>query len=244
MQGTTKLYEKLSFNTHPSLESKIYDGWLIRFANGFTRRANSVNLLEESKIDIDEKIAYCEKYYKEHGLPCVFKVTDDDLEIAEYLEKRGYKVITPTDLMIMPLEGKEFPETDCVYFDEPVQEWLDAYFAMEGYTKQSTIDNATAVIKKVDQESIYCMICEDRQPVSCATAVLEDGYMILQNVVTDERFRGRGYGRAVCENLLSEAIKRGAHTAYLQVVQGNGPAFHIYETLGYKKIYTYRYLEK
>ena len=71
-----------------------------------------------------------------------------------------------------------------------------------------------------------------------------DGCMAMLNVYTDKNHRLKGYARKACENLLNEAVKFGAHTAYLQVVADNGPAYHIYDSLGYKKIYTYRYKEK
>ena len=84
------------------------------------------------------------------------------------------------------------------------------------------------------------------------TGVLEDvsviEEIIAKNpasvVIVDEAYRGRGYGRRVCEALLSEAIQRGAHTAYLQVVQNNQPAICLYKKLGYKKLYSYWYRVK
>lgn len=57
----------------------------------------------------------------------------------------------------------------------------------------------------------------------------------MLNVYTDKNHRLKGYARKACENLLNEAVKFGAHTAYLQVVADNGPAYHIYDSLGYKK---------
>ena len=79
---------------------------------------------------------------------------------------------------------------------------------------------------------------------ACASAVIERGYMTLVHVIVDEAYRGRGYGRRVCEALLNEAKKYGAHTAYLQVVQKNSVAIHLYKMLGYKKLYSYWYRVK
>jgi hypothetical protein len=35
--------EEISLNAWPPLKQILYDGWVCRFADGYTRRANSVN---------------------------------------------------------------------------------------------------------------------------------------------------------------------------------------------------------
>ena len=35
--------EELSMNALPAMQTQIYDGWVIRFADGYTKRANSIN---------------------------------------------------------------------------------------------------------------------------------------------------------------------------------------------------------
>ncbi len=37
--------ERTMFRAWPSFEETDYDGWLLRLAGGFTKRANSVNAL-------------------------------------------------------------------------------------------------------------------------------------------------------------------------------------------------------
>ena len=79
--------EELSMNAWPALQTMLYDGWVLRFANGYTRRANSVIPLYLSERETVEKIKVCEKVYKDQGLATTFKMTaeshplglDDDL---------------------------------------------------------------------------------------------------------------------------------------------------------------------
>lgn len=66
--------EELSLNAWPALETYFLDGWILRFAAGYTRRANSVNLLYPSHHDLSEKIAQCEAVYSGKGLPVIFKL--------------------------------------------------------------------------------------------------------------------------------------------------------------------------
>ena len=48
--------EELALNAWPALQTLLLDGWVVRFANGYTRRANSVNPLYASEQDIDAKL--------------------------------------------------------------------------------------------------------------------------------------------------------------------------------------------
>jgi hypothetical protein len=63
--------EELSLNAWPSLQTLLYDGWVLRFANGYTKRANSVNPLYHSGTDVTEKTETCERLYRGKGLSCV-----------------------------------------------------------------------------------------------------------------------------------------------------------------------------
>lgn len=276
-----RFYEELSFNSHPSLQTQYYDGWILRFSNGYTNRANSVNMIYPSMIDLQTKVEYCEKCYSQRQLPCVFKVTDgSDERLDAMLEGRGYRVVTPTDLMVMDLAdmglaaeqmasedmaGKQLADEHhvaekqlldkqlvveksnvgaCIITEEPTEEWLDAYFALEKCTNPATRETAVHMMHMIQPQTFYCRIEVEGKSVACASAILERGYVTLVHVIVDENYRRQGCGRQLCEALLAEAMKHGAHTAYLQVLQNNETAIHLYETLGYKKVYSYWYRVK
>ena len=238
------LFEELSFNSHPALQTQFYDGWFIRFSNGYTNRANSVSTLWPSTLDVKEKIEECEKRYARQSLPCVFKVTDGtESGFDKMLENRGYRIVTPTDLMTLNLKDRQFTRMECVITDHVTREWLDTFFSLENYPEPKRV-TAEQMLRAIRNETRYCRIVKGRQGVACASAVLERGYVTLVNVIVSEAYRGQGLGRQLCESLLSEAVKAGAHTAYLQVVQSNSIAVHLYEKLGYRKLYSYWYRVK
>jgi len=56
-----KFIEELSLNHWQPLSTLLYDGWVLRFADGYTKRANSINPIHYSTCDLQEKIKECEK---------------------------------------------------------------------------------------------------------------------------------------------------------------------------------------
>ena len=111
------LYEELSLNAWPSLQTQFFDGWVLRYTSGYsyTSRANSVNMLYPSTLDVDEKIIECEKRYFAQGVPAIFKITDNvDIEFDRLLDAKGYSVVTPTYLMTADLNDLHIVSGECV----------------------------------------------------------------------------------------------------------------------------------
>lgn len=50
--------EEISLNAWPALQTIHYDGWILRFAYGVTKRSNSVSLIYESTLNVDAKIDF------------------------------------------------------------------------------------------------------------------------------------------------------------------------------------------
>ena len=236
--------EEMAANAHVALDVMQYDGWLLRFSAGHTNRANSVSVLYPSSIEPGEKIENCERQYRAQGLPCVFKLTDLDGGLCAELEKRGYRVVTPTDVMVLELQDAEMPDGEIVFTDRPAEEWLSAYFAFEGLADPARQDIFRRMLEKVRVRTRYAALKQDGWIIACASSAAEREYALLQNMVVDPEYRGRGFGRMICRALLADAARAGAKYAYLQVMQSNTPAMRLYESLGFRKAYTYRYMKQ
>ena len=233
----------MAANGHVALNSMQYDGWTMRFSEGHTMRANSVSVLYPSSLDPIEKIKYCEKQYAKQGLPCIFKLTEEDNELAEVLRSQGYSMVYPTDLMTLDLKG--FPDTDMtglVFTDD--SEWLPVYFRFEEINDAHKKDVFSRMLSRVLVDTVYCILTENDVPVACASLAIERGYALLHNVIVDKTCRGKGLGEKLVRGILKKAEVLGTKEAYLQVVESNNAAVNLYRKLGFEKLYTYMYFKK
>ncbi len=246
MKEQIQKFEEMCLNGHVALNSFFYDGWVLKFSEGYTGRANSVSLLYPSSKPIAEKVSFCENMYKKQGLPCQFKLTELDTQFNDFLAKRGYKVATPTDLMVCDLDSPVELNNDSKIeysFSTTPDEWLPIFFKVHEINDAHDQDVYTRMVSKVLVDTIYCTLIYNGKPAACSSAAIENGYMLLQNVIVSEEYRGLGLGKKVCAALLEKAREAGAHHSYLQVVQTNTIAVNLYKKLGFEKLYSYWYMK-
>ena len=241
-------FEEMSMNGHVALNSLYYDGWILRFSNGYTTRANSVSVIYPSKLSFEEKVPVCEEYYKKQKLPCQFKITEIDTDLNKYLDEHGYQSVSETDLMSLKLSDIKFSleneSIDCEFTETPTEEWLNSYFPFEALTDELKQKTFRQMLSKVMVKTIYCSLLKDGKIIACASAAIERGYMLLQNVVVSPDCRGQGLGKLLCKSLILKAREYGAEYSYLQVLQTNEVAVKLYKSLGYEKEYSYWYMKK
>jgi len=240
-----RTYEELSMNAHPALQTQMYDGWVLRFANGYTNRANSVNPLYPSTIEVSSKIDECEKRYGAQGLPAIFKLNEgSDPYIDRLLETRGYDLTKRTTVMSLDLRSGEYATDDCLMADHADDQWIESFLRFSRLTDPTTQTTARSIFANVRSPMVCGRVVVDGITVACGEAVIERGHAGLQNIVVDESYRGKGYGRRICESLLAYAKGMGAHIAYLQVMPVNAAAANLYARLGFGAEYAQWYRVK
>ena len=236
-----RMMEELSLGAWPAPGSVFHDGWLIRFAQGYTRRANSVQALYAGTMPLGQKIELCEKLYRDHGQRAVFKLTEaaQPAELDLALEARGYAREAQTAVMV-----HELPEprsSDRVRCDrEPTNDWLAAYAALNHLT-----ENQHQALGRITRSIALPMCCacltDQREPVACGMAVVQGEWVGLYDIVTLQARRRQGLASEVVAHLIDWARQQGAGKAYLQVALGNQPAVALYRKLGFRPIYEYWY---
>ena len=238
--------EEISLNAWPSHQTVLYDGWILRFANGFTKRANSINPIYPSSIDLDEKIRYCEEFYQGRKLPVVFKLTSasSPVNLDEQLSASGYRKNSPTSVQVMDLASAKLQfahEMDLQ--KELFPEWLDAYCRMSAIAETNR-ETLRQILNSIIPRHCFVLLKSENKIIACGLGVLQSGHIGLFSIVIDSEFRNRGYGRQVVNKILAWGKQNMAQKAYLQVECDNAPAQHLYSNLGFVESYQYWYRVK
>ncbi|RMF81243.1 MAG: GNAT family N-acetyltransferase [Chloroflexi bacterium] len=240
-----RFLEELSFNAWPTFQTIHYDAWLLRFADGYTRRANSISPIYGSALNIDEKIDYCEQVYRARQQPVIFKITPavHPENLDEYLRDQGYVKEAPTSVQLLSLSGTGTPNTVEGLTDELTERWVDAFCRMNKI-KSQLIPAMRRLLNNIVPPCIFASLQHDDEIRAVGLGVMERGYLGIYDIVTDPDARRQGLGTRLMLNLLSHGVASGAEYAYLQVMLDNKPALQLYRNLGFTEVYQYWYRVK
>jgi GNAT superfamily N-acetyltransferase len=241
-----RFIEELSMTALPALQSVYYDGWVLRFAGGYTRRANSVNVLYDSTRPLDEKLDYCERVYAGRRQPTVFKLTpaccpadlDEVLDYRHYRRDSGASVQTAS---LALLETTRVP--DVTLNPALTGAWLMAYFRLNG-TQDRFLPAMRQVLSSIAPPKCFAALSLNQEIVALGLGVLDHQYLGLFDVVTRADLRRQGLGKQLVMALLNWGKANGAEQAYLQVVPHNAPALNLYAQFGFREVYPYWYRTK
>jgi len=241
--------EEASLNSWPAPRQVLLDGWVLRFAGGYTRRANSATPLDpgdDGPAALSAKIAACEALYAAQGLPALVRVRSFDGALAAALDARGYTAEGLSPVLWMPLgpaTGSGHAAEDVELSEmQPGPGWLDAQARLSG-------PDVAARGRILDAVAVRCAFAGARvegpgSPLaSVAFGAVHGGVVCLHLVATDPAFRRRGLSRRVVSALLAWARNRaGARDASLQVAAENTGALALYAELGFRtELFQYQY---
>ncbi|MFM9938314.1 MAG: GNAT family N-acetyltransferase [Hyphomicrobiaceae bacterium] len=232
--------EERAFNAWPALSSVLSAGWVMRFADGYTKRANSLNAWMP-ECPLEAFLPEASALYAHAQLPMIVRLsplagpTADDL-----LEAQGYKRIDETVIMTVPLSAELQIDREVSCSRALDYTWANGFAAANGVPEahRTTHD---AMLSAIRWPVAFAQLIENGEALAWGLAVSERGKVGLFDIVTRSAARRRGIGRRLVMSLLAWGQRQGAHEAYLQVVATNTPAIHLYRELGFTEAYRYHY---
>ena len=235
--------EELSLNALPCLQQILYDGWVLRFADGYTKRANSVTPLYDGSQDLIQKIQYCQQIYEGFKLKPIFRLakTPNLQALDRALERLGYIKQDSVSVRVKNLTDPAISSDrlPTLAYDL-TQEWLDLYVHAANLPIQHW-DTLSTMLQIIPHPTCYTWLRDRQRFCSCGLGVLASNYLGLYFIVTAQKQRGKGYAGQLISAMVEWGKHNGATQAYVQVETKNQSAMKLYDKLGFCEVYQYFY---
>lgn len=238
----------------PAPDTERLGGWLLRAADGFTGRANSVLPVGDPGRPLDEALRHVEAWYAARGLPVLVQVplpACADLDTA--LAAHGYghavnaaHVLTAEAAGVLaaaragggrPGDADEGHPPRVRLDPEPSPDWLGLYH----YRGARSLPGVALDIMTAPSRVVFATAEHGGDPVAIGRAVVARDWVGLTALEVREDQRRRGLARVVMAALMEWAITQRARQVYLQVAVDNAPALALYDRLGFARHHTYHY---
>lgn len=239
--------EEMTMNAWPSIQTMVFDGWIIRMANGYTKRANSINPIYSFENSINEKIKFCENMYRKNNLPVIFKIIqcDELKKIDQILDSLHYEKIDLTSVQIHSnIKQINKIQKGIVVNDYFSNDWKHCFYDCNGIKDLDLIKTIEIMLENIKLDVIAVHKKENGQCIGCGYGVIEKDFVGLFDIIVHKEYRNKGYGKEIVETILSKANENGIEKAHLSVVDNNVFAKKLYGNIGFNEIYKYWYRKK
>ncbi|MCD0447090.1 GNAT family N-acetyltransferase [Glycomyces sp. A-F 0318] len=225
--------ERLLAATWPAPDTAELGGWLLRYAEGYTRRANSALALTAPEGGTDAAAAAVEAWYGERGArPLIAVAGPVARRLDGELAARGWAAEAEAAVMVRPI-GPVAYDGEARIADAPSAALVEAAgpgrAAVAARVLGSGPDRGYAEVRRGG-----VLVARGRGAVAGDTVA-------ISNIGTLPEFRRRGLGTEVLRALEAWGAGVGARRAALQVETGNEAALELYRRLGYAERYRYHY---
>ncbi len=247
-----KTIQEIFLNSWPAKGYYFLNGWILRYNEGITDRANAVIPLNYTGNNLDDDIDEVERIYEKMNLKPSFMIHDyhEPKNLKSSLISRGYHVITPTKVMISSVQDLTFPTIESNYdynfCDKREREFSKFVIEFTHWTKdeQEIISNLTNRI--IIPDKLFEIVRYNGLVIASMMGVLvRKRYLYIADVLVHPNFRRKHIASTMLYRLLQEwTYKKGAKIVWLQVEEDNENAFNLYKNLGMNPIFEYSYLKK
>ncbi|MFC0241529.1 GNAT family N-acetyltransferase [Rhodopseudomonas telluris] len=242
--------EQACLDAWPALRSAMQGDWLLRFGEGVSRRANSVNPLHGRAASIAEQLDGFAALYRDHGLPLIVRVPTliaGAAQVNRELDQHGFTSEGETCTLLREFAGERFADDtsaaalDITLAPRPDAEWLAAIARLQARSSSHAAVYAR-VVDAIALPAGFLALRRDKAIVATAYGVVSGDLLVVESVVVDAALRGQGLGRRLMQALFAWGIGNGAKAVCLQVVADNTAGRALYASLGFdQELYRYAY---
>ena len=239
--------EDAGLNASAPPQQRWFDGWLLRLSPGKAQRARCINAVAAGRLPLVEKLQQCGELFASRDLPLLVRVTPftQPENLDAELESLGYGLHDETRVMV---RSRIVPAA--VPAPGPDLEWAELgaaeFAATAAGLRGSSVAECAAHAERLCHAPVPYRGFVLREAgggaiKACGQIASESNFVGLYDVVTEPSQRRKGYGRVLCQYMLTLANSSGIYVAYLQVGADNEAARRMYRGLGFVDAYSYHY---
>jgi GNAT superfamily N-acetyltransferase len=224
------------------IEMSQNGSWVLRAANGYTQRANSVQPLDpHDDGDLEGRIAQIRGWYAARHLPPIFRMTPlASPMLARALDTAGWTVADRSCSLAMEMPDAA-PDRRGECLDPFGERFLHSQRTLQEYTEEK-LQKFVALMRAISVPMVGVVLYSDENiAVASSLWAVADGTAVTGNVVTETAQRRKGFASAMMRTGLAWAKEQGATAAALNVVADNTAGRALYASLGYRWLFDYAY---
>ncbi|SFW42697.1 GNAT family N-acetyltransferase [Amycolatopsis australiensis] len=221
----------------PLVEEPLGD-WRLRWAGGFTGRANSVLAVGDAGRPVPEALdAVCD-FAHGRGIPPMTQVVRDSpneraIAAAGWVSATGHGAGHEVVVLTAPL-ARAPAAPGAAVLDEPVPGWWELTL---GPGEDTPAARQVLTGGKVG----YGVVVAGDVTAAAVRGALVDDRLHVGRLAVRPEYRRRGLASLLMGALHTWGLEHGAGRAVLQVAEGNAGALALYAGLGYAPHHRYRY---
>jgi GNAT superfamily N-acetyltransferase len=239
-----KLLEFAAFSAWPAKEQFERSGIVYRISSGYTKRANSANIIGNINSSYTQLIENTEQLFADKELPCVFRTLSfsPQLELEQHLKAKQYQNVNLSCVLSKKLQVA----THQLMSDQTkievltISEWFECFCTLnkqDNKLMQGHLD----ILLRIKDPCCAMVLRVKSEVVACVLGVIHEDLLGVFDLYSAEHVRGKGYASMLIQAICKWAWQQGATQSYLQVLASNKSALALYEHLDYQHCYQYSY---
>lgn len=243
--------QEIANNSWQAKEFYLLNGWVLRFNEGATGRANSVLPLNYWGNDLLGDIRLVELAYKHHNLPARWQLHDGFVpeRLFEVLKSEGYKQDPRVDVMGTDLQTfnrsdrRTTPLFTLSASCRRTKAWTRAFIELTTHRDRDELGKMCEIMDRITIPRKQFLVAHgDDQVAGVIFGVVDRSFLGIMDLVVAPHYRRKGLATALVTNTVNWASQHSARSLYLQVLADNDAAIALYQKLGLNRWFSYFYL--